>query len=72
MMFDNIDSKLNSAYNEIMPKKLTKVNLINNCNKPWLTQSILKSIRHKDKLFKTYLKNKTCEFKASYKKYKTP
>jgi len=68
--FDKFNTTFQTLYNESFPTTVKKLKLYYNKYKPWITQGILKSVRHKNKLYKSYLKKKTAESKLIYVKYK--
>lgn len=49
---------------------IVKINRKRKCRKPWITQSLLKSIEHKYKLYYTYIKCKNERNKKKYLDYK--
>lgn len=53
------------APNKIISTKQQKLT-----NKPWITPSLLKSIKNKNKLFRRYIKFKTDSTRDSYKKFR--
>ena len=65
--YDNFCSILTSLYNECFPFIQPKNN--KRRKHPWITKCILTSIKHKNKLFQTYLKNPTDINKVNYSKY---
>lgn len=68
--FDNFNSTFETLYNSSFPVQTVKVKLYYNQYKPWITKGILKSIQHKNKLYKKSLMENTPESKTNYKKYK--
>jgi len=68
--FDNFNSMFQNLYNSSFPVLTKKVKLRYNQYKPWITAGILKSIKHKNKLYKTFIMEKTLEAKQKYTKYK--
>ena len=45
-----------TAYEKYFPQKLIK-NRIDKNRSPWMTNGLLKSVKRKNKLYKTFLKN---------------
>ena len=50
--------------------KSTKISNRKSVRKPWITTSILKSIRAKDKLYKKFISKPTTDNKLKYTKYR--
>lgn len=69
-IFDSFNSTLENIYNSSFPVQTKKQKLYYNKYKPWITGGILKSIRHKNKLYKRLLTYKTPVAKSCYIKYK--
>lgn len=59
-----------TAYNTALPLQIKKFKLRSHTHKPWITTSILNSIRKKHKLYKKYLSSKLKASKDSYVTYK--
>ena len=73
---DGVENKFNtfiniisSLHNKYFPLIETKIN-IRSLFKPWLTSSILNSIKKKNNLYRNYIKTKSPTLKANYIKYK--
>ena len=62
-------SKLNSTYDKCIPYKRFKSHK-KGPNNPWITTGLLKSIRHKDKLYKKYIANPNESNKTKYDRYR--
>ena len=62
-------SKYNDLYNSCFPLKRVKVKKYN-LQKPWLSKGLLKSIKWKNKLYKSFVNTPTYVNDACYKKYK--
>ena len=58
-----------TAYEKHFPQKLIK-NRIDKNRSPWMTNGLLKSVKRKNKLYKTFLKNPSGKNETKYKKYK--
>ena len=70
-MFDFCGHPLLNAYNISFPiKKIVIKNTIDKSKSPWMTKSVLKSVRTKNKLYKAYLLNNSKKNQNLYKKYK--
>jgi hypothetical protein len=65
-----LDDKLNRAYNASFPLEQRKHRIYKTKTKPWLTKSLLKSCKKKNRLYKNYLKHKTVESFNKYRTYK--
>jgi hypothetical protein len=59
-----------SAYNDCFPWKIMKIRIAHDCHKPWISSGIIKSVRHKDKLYKKWLSTKSERSLYKYKKFK--
>ena len=59
-----------SAYNVCFPMKIRRVKIRHHCPKPWITKSILKSIRRKNILYKKWLQKRSSESLKKYKIYR--
>ena len=66
MIFQNCLPKLTK---KTFPQKIIK-NYINKEKSPWRTNCILKSVRKKNKLYKTFLKSSNRKNETLYKRYK--
>jgi len=67
--YDDFLNFFSSAYNECFPLITKKIKFNNYC-KPWITPSIVISIRKKNNLYKKWLIKKTNESLDNYKRYK--
>jgi exonuclease III len=65
-----LNDKLNRAYNASFPLEQRKHRIYKTKTKPWLTKSLLKSCKKKNKLYKYYLKHKSVESFNKYRTYK--
>jgi len=65
-----INDKLSSAYNNYFPLKQAKPRRFKTIHKPWLSVSLLKSCKKKNKLYKNYLKTGSPDLLKKYSKYK--
>ena len=67
--YNNFLEKFSNTYNSCFPtiKRKSKQNVPRN---PWITSSILKSIKHKYRLYKKFIKVPSTENKGKYKTYK--
>ena len=72
-----LEAAITESMNERLEKKIVKFNRNKHKKDPWMTYGILKSVNHKNKLYKTLMKinkdlplfdNKKQEFNV-YKKY---
>ena len=70
LAFNNFNSVFSALYNDSFPTQTKKYKLHYNSFKPWITNAILKSIKHKNKLYKNYLNKRTLESKVVYIKYR--
>ena len=68
--YDKFDTKLNNLLNIHCPIKTSKISKRSTPKKPWVTHSIIKSIRTKDKLYKQYITKPNPETKVKYTKYR--
>ena len=68
-IFNVFNNFIIKTHNECFPLITTKVNT-RNLFKPWLTSSILNSIRKKNNMYKNYLKSRSPTLKNKYLKYK--
>ena len=62
--------KTTKLLNTHCPLKSTKISNRKSVRKPWITTSILKSIRTKDKLYKKFISKPTTDNKLKYTKYR--
>ena len=70
-MYNLFLGQLNSSYNECIP--LTKIKYKNSKSipkSPWISKGLLKSINHKNKLYKSCLKHQTTHKENIYKIYR--
>ena len=67
--YDTFVHIFESTYNKCLPTKVVKIKAQSNSYKPWITSGIKKSIKHKDKLFKSWLLLRTDDSKAKYRSY---
>ena len=58
-LYENFHNKLTLAYNEALSLKLKVIKLHQNKYKPWLTTTILNSVKKKNKFYKHSIKNKS-------------
>src|SRR6218665_2115072 len=65
-----INDRLFCAYNKYFPFKQSKPRRFKTTTKPWLSVSLLKSCKKKNKLYKNYLKTKSSDLFKKYSKYK--
>ena len=66
----NISDTIQSIINKYAPMKIASRRKVKLIRKPWLTRGILKSIKHKQKLYHTLSKNpQNTEKLSQYKKY---
>jgi exonuclease III len=70
LILDSINTKLNTLYNHNFPLTTRKARIYKTKLKPWLSPSLLKSCKTKNKLYKIYLKTKTTRALEKYKRYK--
>ena len=68
--YDTFVQIFESAYNECLPVKVVKVQLQNNSHKPWITKGIKKSIKKRDKLYKSWIVSRTEDAKAKHRSYR--
>lgn len=61
-------AKISKIYDECFPLKRVKIGYRN--RKPWLTEALKKSIKHKNKLFKRKNKSGYPEHEVDYKRYR--
>ena len=71
LSFSEFSETFLKVYNTSFPikRKVVKTNIDKN-KSPWMTKSVLKSVRTKNKLYKAYLINSNKKNQNSYKKYK--
>jgi hypothetical protein len=69
MPFNDFSKLFTEAYEKNFPQKIIK-NYINKEKSPWMTNCILKSVRKKNKLYKTFLKSSNRKNETLYKRYK--
>ena len=67
--FNDFSKLFTEAYEKNFPQKIIK-NYINKEKSPWMTNCILKSVRKKNKLYKTFLKSSNRKNETLYKRYK--
>ena len=60
---------IDTLHNKCFPLTKVKINPIKD-SKPWITSTLLNSIKRKNNLYKQYLNNKSNETLGKYKKYK--
>ena len=60
---------IDSLHNKCFPLFKVKINLIKD-SKPWITSTLLNSIKRKNNLYKQYLNNKSNETLGKYKNTK--
>ena len=60
---------ISSLHNKYFPLIKTKIN-VRSLFKPWLTSSILNSIKKKNNLYRNYIKTKSPTLKTNYIEYK--
>lgn len=70
LILDSINSKLHTLYNKYFPLITKRARIYKTKLKPWLTTSLLKCCKTKNKLYKAYLKHKTPSMSSKYKRYK--
>ena len=68
--YSNFIDKTTELLNTHCPLKSTKISNRKSVRKPWITTSILKSIRTKDKLYKKIISKPTTDNKLKYTKYR--
>jgi len=68
--YNNFNTKINNLLNIHCPIKNIKISNRSAPKKPWVTPGIIKSIKAKDKLYKTYLRKPTLQNKIKYQKYR--
>jgi len=68
--YDTFCSMFRNMYDEALPIELKKYKIHSTKHKPWITTSILNSVRKKHKLYKKYLSTKSQTSKENYLKYK--
>ena len=68
--YSNFINKTTELLNTHCPLKSTKISNRKSVRKPWITTSILKSIRTKDKLYKKFISKPTTDNKLKYTKYR--
>ena len=54
LAIDSVVASINMYYNAILPEKFIKIKTVENRRKPWLTIGILKSIKQKIRLYKSF------------------
>ena len=69
--YSNFINKFNEQFDKCIPKKMKRINSKKNKPKlPWITTSLLKSIKRKNKLFKISIKKPTDTNIEKYKSYR--
>ena len=68
MCFSDFHNKMLSAYNKAFP--ISKINIQYKNRKPWLSEGLKKSIKVKNSLFVTQIKNGSIEDKNKYSQYR--
>jgi len=58
------------AYNDALPVQIKRYRVHSDKCKPWITSSLIKSVRKKHKLYKNYLSTRSQSSKDLYIKYK--
>ena len=67
--YDKFIVTLKELYDKHFPMKQIKVNG-KKCIKPWFTKGLIKCCKRKNKLYKSFVKNKSIEREQKYKHYK--
>ena len=67
--YNNFISKFTDLYNKHLPKVKTKINKRKDA-KPWITSGIIKSIKTRNKLYKTFIKHPNETNKSKYVAYR--
>jgi exonuclease III len=70
LILDSLNNKLLCCYNLTHPLITKKARIYKTKLKPWLSSSLLKSCKTKNKLYKIFLKTKTPRTLLKYKNYK--
>lgn len=70
LILDSLNAKLCGLYNYSFPLTTRKARIYKTKLKPWLSLSLIKSCKKKNKLYKAYLKSKDLGALEKYKKYK--
>ena len=68
-VFNQFTNKITSLYDEYCPIKKVKIRSKLN-SPPWLTRSLVKACRKKNRLYKNHIMNKNIITEGKYKKYK--
>ena len=61
---------MNELTNAYFPKKMLSRRQFKTSKNPWIASGILTSIKHKNRLYAKYLKNKSPTAHTDYKKYR--
>jgi hypothetical protein len=70
-MYNNFTNKFTNLYDECIPiKKINRRKKNQESKSPWITKGLLKSINHKNKLYKSFLKHRTAVKQEIYKTYR--
>jgi len=69
LAYDALHDSIMQLYNKHFPIKTRNVRKNNIPRNPWITQSLLQSINHKQRLYKRYLNRPTATNEANYKNY---
>ena len=67
---DDLVTLMNELTNAYFPKRMLSRRHFNTSKNPWITPGILTSIKHKNRLYAKYLKNKSPTAHTDYKKYR--
>jgi len=70
LAYDLLQNKTHSLLNIHCPFKNKKITKRSTPRKPWVTTGLIKSIKTKDKLYRTYLTKPSDENKQKYNKYR--
>ena len=70
VIYNSFLTHFSAAYNKSFPAVIKTIKVLSNGYKPWITSGILRSIKRKNNLYKTWLHKRTDEAHQNYKLYK--